>query len=298
MIPKIMKYYINPNTENLIKNYIHDDSYFSSKNKFILNFLKIGPFPKNRMLKTKFSSLIHKNLLFPQAEIRIINEAPNKFFYLIKFNSDFQINFDISLDVRAFKIKFYMWINLWYSTLENISHYIYEHKLFIKENKVKDFVEDRSKILLHAPTFVDIKTKFLDYQPFEDIEEIKFDNKHFGILEKKPSRHMSLDLEENKARIMRDGIELEEVNNKNVKTKVFSESCDTLIKLIEQLSLDNDVNNLIDGINKISASRSNVPLFKKDDIDIFLKAGDLDKFVNAKDMDKDFKVHLNYKVVS
>ena len=36
MIPKIMKYYINPSTQNMIKNYLNDDSYFMSKNKFVL----------------------------------------------------------------------------------------------------------------------------------------------------------------------------------------------------------------------------------------------------------------------
>lgn len=83
MIPKIMKYKINPNTTNIIKNYISDDSYFISVNTFILNSLKIGPMSRNTMLTFRIGSLLHKSIAFPNADVKVIKDDNDKYFFIV-----------------------------------------------------------------------------------------------------------------------------------------------------------------------------------------------------------------------
>ena len=45
----------------------------------------------------------------------------------MKFNSQENINYDIKLEVSAFKFNFYTWVNLWYNTIENLSNYILDN---------------------------------------------------------------------------------------------------------------------------------------------------------------------------
>lgn len=296
-----MKNYINPNTQNIIKNYMSDESYFMSKNKFVLNYLKIGPFPNSKELKVKFASLLHKDISFPNAEIRIINEAADKFFYYIKFNSDFKINFDLSLDVRAFRLKFSIWVNLWFSTLDNISHYIINNKLFIKEHKVKEYEHKNDlKIPLNkATTFVEMKTMFFNYEDIDEIKEQQFDHKNFELT-KKSSRHFTITPSIEKSHCSRM-IEFDsDINMETVVTpkgrKVFQDSSDNMFTLIELLARDHNINKFIQGVNKVAHSRSISP-FSTNDINIFLKATELDKFTQAKSMALDFTVNINFKLV-
>jgi hypothetical protein len=44
MLPKMLKYYITPNTTNMLVNLKNDSSYFKSTNSFFLNSIALGPF--------------------------------------------------------------------------------------------------------------------------------------------------------------------------------------------------------------------------------------------------------------
>jgi hypothetical protein len=318
MIPKIMKYYINPNTQNMIKNYISDDSYFMSKNKFILKQLKIGPFTTEKKLKIKFSSLIHKLISFPKAQYKLekteTEGKDGKFYYIMNFNSDYQINFDISLDVKAYKVKFYLWMNLWYTTLEIVSQYIYDNKLFIAQGKINEYVINKSNkghsifkknkevpmpirfsnFNEKAPTFIEMKDMLLDFEDIDEIEEKKFDYQNFCV-RKNQSSMISEEFTEKVKRELENDISRNSVYSYRKKKK-FEDSCDTLIELIESLKRDPDLNKLIEGINH-KAKNLGIYLFNKNDVNIKFSAWELDKFSNAKNMVKDFGVELNFKLI-
>ena len=338
MIPKIMKYYINPSTQNMIKNYLNDDSYFMSKNKFVLKKLKIGPFEKRQNLKIKFSSLIHKCITFPNAEYKIetVNlnnetmsstndkerKIKEKYYFVINFNSEYKINFDISMDVSS-EVCFYLWINLWYSTLENVAQFIYHTKLFLKEDKTKEYSLNSNKFKninrvsasnpvinnnfpIRAPTFVEMKNRFFNFKNSDEVENDKFDSKEFCIKKTKIRKHHYTlgskirdkgDKDKEHPLIQMETSKETEVNSPvSSRKKIFDDSSDNMIELVERLSIDPDLNSMIRGINELARSRNILP-FNKNEISIFLNAKELDKFDKAKKMVKDFGVSLDFKLI-
>ena len=140
MIPQIMHYHINSKVANTLRNYLNDNSYFFTENKFCLKHLRIGPFKKKRDYHVSISSLIKRNFVFPQAQTIVEIDKSDGLFYLdMDFNSDDLFNFDIKIECHAFKFSFYSWINLWYSTLENLSHYIITNELIrLSSSLLKD----------------------------------------------------------------------------------------------------------------------------------------------------------------
>ncbi len=84
MIPKMIKYNINPKTHNMIKNYIEDNSYLMCNNNFVLNYLKIGPFDTSKLLNSEIRSLLYRNLPF-DTESKIMNEDGKYYFYVVIF---------------------------------------------------------------------------------------------------------------------------------------------------------------------------------------------------------------------
>ena len=140
MIPQIMHYHINSKVANTLRNYLNDNSYFFTENKFCLKHLRIGPFKKKRDYHVSISSLIKRNFVFPQAQAIVEIDKSDGLFYLdMDFNSDDLFNFDIKIECQAFKFSFYSWINLWYSTLENLSHYIITNELIrLSSSLLKD----------------------------------------------------------------------------------------------------------------------------------------------------------------
>ena len=81
----MIKYYLNVNTTNILLNFINDNSYFITPNKFFLNFIKIGPFSSEKMLEIKINDFIATKFQFDFIEKNIINE--NKQFYYIEVNN-------------------------------------------------------------------------------------------------------------------------------------------------------------------------------------------------------------------
>lgn len=70
MVPKMIKFYINVNTTNMIQNYIKDLSYFITPNAFYLNFIKIGPFSSSKNLDIKIQDFLQNNITKNQKEIK------------------------------------------------------------------------------------------------------------------------------------------------------------------------------------------------------------------------------------
>lgn len=287
MIPKIIRQYINPNTKNIIKNYITDDGYFLSKNNFILNFLKIGPFKEPKNLSIKFASLIHKSIYFKECQMSIINESPDKFFYLVKFNSNFKINFDISMEVKARKLKFSNWVNLWYTTLDEVSKFIVENRLHLKQRKLEKFYHSKTKPM----SFVGMKNSFFDFEDMDLYLDEQFDKKNFNLKRKNSD---SINATKEISKMMQ--LYSQGVQPKIVKKKKFDDSSNTMLRLIDALDGDHDLNHFIDGVNSMSSFR-NVQTFDKENINIFLNSRELDKFSKVNNMFEEFCVNINFKII-
>jgi hypothetical protein len=88
MVPKIVKYYINVNTTNMIANYIRDLSYFITPNSFYLNKLRIGPFTSSKNLDVKVQDFLQTNFKEKIKDVRrvernISKEGVEVFFYIV-----------------------------------------------------------------------------------------------------------------------------------------------------------------------------------------------------------------------
>lgn len=88
MVPKIIKYYINVNTTNMIFNYIRDLSYFITPNSFYLNSIKIGPFTSSKNLNVSVQDFLQTNFKevikdFTSIEKNITKDNQELFFFII-----------------------------------------------------------------------------------------------------------------------------------------------------------------------------------------------------------------------
>lgn len=75
MIPKIIKYQLNQKTYNLIDNFIKDESYYFFKNKFRMNYIKVGPFTSGYTFNINIVDiLINKYDFIVDAKKKMIKE--------------------------------------------------------------------------------------------------------------------------------------------------------------------------------------------------------------------------------
>ena len=295
MIPQIIRYYINPDTTNIIQNYLTDDSYFKTKNNFVLNYLRIGPFTSARMLKIQLSSLVQKDLEFPNRELQIHKESEEKYYFLCKFHSFESINFDICIKVQDAGIKFYCWVNLWYSCLELISHYILHKKLFLKNESTHLFDYDISNINKNKgdkPDFKQMKNIFYDVSSNKNEEEVEEDSYNNTIREIVIKNQIDSFHFKNSS----CPFNLPKISKPVKRRRVASaDRCLSVLQLIDDLSNDPDLNTLISGLNA-KAKQRNTGVFDKDSMSISLHSQELDKFVKAKEMPTDFCFVLNFSL--
>lgn len=298
MIPQIIKYNINPNTTNIINNYLSDDSYFKTKNNFVLNYLKIGPFKSPKKLMIRFSSLVQKDLEFPNKEIQIIKEEEERFFFLINFHSIKLINFDICIKAREAGLKFYCWVNLWYSCLEIISNFIFHNKLFLKTDSQEqsDDVFNWKNTIVKKPNFVEVKNLFFKGydSSLEDIQEERDEEDNNNTYHEMLGKNKN-DLNSSNNINYIDKISKHSNTIQRRKLIASSNRCQSILQLIDDLSNDPDLNTLISGINQKAIHR-NLNTFDKDNLSIRLGADELDKFGQADQMIKDFALVLNFSL--
>ena len=88
MIPKMLKYYVNVNTTNMIKNFMKDQSYFVSPNSFYLNYIQIGPFTSKKILDIKIQDFLSTNFKGVQKDLYrveklVINGEELHFFIIV-----------------------------------------------------------------------------------------------------------------------------------------------------------------------------------------------------------------------
>ena len=87
MVPKIVKYYINVNTTNMIDNYIKDLNYFITPNSFFLNSIRIGPFTSSKNLDVRVQDFLNTNFKEKVQDTRriekVIAQLNEELFYFV-----------------------------------------------------------------------------------------------------------------------------------------------------------------------------------------------------------------------
>lgn len=119
MIPKIIneQFENSINSKNMIMNYLKDKSYFISPNIFILKAIRIGPFETKTNLDISMYNLDNSKYSYDY-EVDI-EEVEKSYIFHYAFLSRIPINTDVKFEIKG-KINFYLWLNLWYSTMENL----------------------------------------------------------------------------------------------------------------------------------------------------------------------------------
>ena len=120
LIPKIAKYHINSNTTNIINNFINDSSYFVTKNKFKLKSIEIGPLKNTSMPKIKMCDFLF-NIIPTDDGKKTISAINNQNYFCITFNSII-VDTDVNIGASG-SLKFSLWCNFWYSTLNQIQKF-------------------------------------------------------------------------------------------------------------------------------------------------------------------------------
>jgi protein-tyrosine phosphatase len=142
LIPKIVKYHLNTNTKNVIKNFMNDRTYFISPNEFFLKHIKIGPIDSKTSYDVKICDFIVQNLKFEKMNKyhQSINVGGKMLYYfVVEIKDKIKIDSDIKISVKGGSLDFYFWANLWYSTLNLIKGFLDRfHKDLYEEHKNKN----------------------------------------------------------------------------------------------------------------------------------------------------------------
>jgi hypothetical protein len=312
MVPKMIKYYINVETSNMIDNYIKDSSYFVTPNSFYLNAIRIGPFATSKnldvkvedFLRTNFKGKIKDNSRIEQVKTE---EEAVVYFYVVEFSNKLPIKSDLKVSVKGFGFKFYFWCNLWYTALDLI-------KIFIDQVQMECFLNRVPSHSVHpklriTSTMYHKKNKF-NYGTKKENPEVELSdirskiNLKEGLIEEEDEgvKH-GMNKSSSSANIPVDVPNL----LKEKPLSKFAESTpkardsltmqiEKIYDIIDSLNNDTDLNILIDTINNIRA-KDNKPIFHKDNLRIQFGSDEVDKFFEAKKMHKDFNVELCFELI-
>lgn len=309
-----MQYHITTRVVNTLRNYLQEDDYFFTENKFILKHLKIGPFVKNKEYTVKIASLINKNIQFPHSHSKMVKGERGTYYYEMDFNSNSLFNYDIKLECSAFKFKFYCWNNLYFSTIENISQYIMKNELISKTAQLSNNKGeiDTSQILINSPpsnkniisitnstdsknsNFADMMKKVEEFEKNDDKQSLSFSevpqftisNSTTGALIEDDSTIIEMILK---------NPEQEKPKPKKHKRRLLN-SRSSIGKLIDMLKEDKDLIQFVYGINSYS-QQLNIEPFDMTNQKIILDKNKLDKFTDTFGVvAEDFRVEYTYSL--
>jgi protein-tyrosine phosphatase len=126
LIPKIVKYHINRNTTNILKNFSQDKTYFISPNEFFLKSIKIGPLNSNSSIDIKICDFVNTNVKiekFGKDFEKISIEGKTWYNFILTINERIKIDSDIKISASG-GVDSYFWVNLWYSSLDIIKTFL------------------------------------------------------------------------------------------------------------------------------------------------------------------------------
>ena len=146
LIPKIIKEHLfldgKPQViKNLLINLKEDERYYTSPDRFRVNWIKIGPLPKEIFPEITIENFTHRVFKFPKMissfdfvddpdfNININSNKKKKmneklrYYYFQTQEEEYPIHTDIKIIVKG-EIDFYICMNLWYSSLEVIDKFL------------------------------------------------------------------------------------------------------------------------------------------------------------------------------
>ena len=264
-IPKIIKIDINKGYSNMIMNYNTDPSYFFTINNFKLKKCLIGPFSEEINLQYDFAALTRKDLNFEKTSTISRKIIEQSYYYEIETNSDDIINYDLKLEIKGKKLKFYSWFNLWFNTFEIISKYILDNNYFEDKNIDTDLNTALSQVEMKSGETIASK-------------KTKKDN----ILSKVIQNQYIKGIGKNK---------LYKAFSKVISKYSIHKKKKSAIKTLKN---NKDLNIILNGIDEL-AKEKGVPLLDRDNFEFTIERKELDKLKTK--INDDFKVKYIFQLL-
>ncbi len=147
LIPKIIKSHFSHLmvgqgrllVKNILQSFQKEKSYFISPNKFKLKGVRVGPLPRGKKISLKICNFINNNFKLNNdilVEKENLEDPENETsFYKLSFQPELTIHSDIKITFQGV-VSFYVWVNLWYSSWENIKKFYDKAELYEEEKKI------------------------------------------------------------------------------------------------------------------------------------------------------------------
>ena len=292
LIPKIIKSHLSHSmvgkgrllVNNILQSFEKEKSYFISANQFRLKGVKIGPLPKGKKINLKICNFINNNFKIKETELNEYihsNESYNGHTdYELAFNPELTIHSDIKITFKGV-VNFYIWVNLWYSSWENI-------KIFYDKANNNGEEEDNKNFNLEKLKKINKEKEMIDNEIDSNIKisetkpKLIFNNEGFRKTIKKQYIKMNsrLNIDE---MIMNDNQENQEDDDDSQNRMIDTHSegkfgnAKSLYEIIYKLKHNTDLNELINRINDELKEK-----FDKKNMKIVLKSNEFDKFKEIK----------------
>ena len=273
LIPKIIKSHFSHLmvgqgrllVKNILQSFEKEKSYFISANKFRLKGVKVGPLPKGKKIKLKICNFINNNFKIKEDELVEYvhnNDSYNgSTYYELSFNPELTIHSDIKITIQGV-VNFYVWVNLWYSSWENIKKFYDQSEENAEEKKFnyEEFEEMKKQKDKISNNIIKPKYSFNLYNsPDEGLKDVN------NIYNNNPN---DVSMEEKKD----DDSENRMIDIYSDKDKITTNK--SLYEIIYKLKHNTDLNELI---NRINIDLKNK--FDKKTMEIVLNSYEFDKFV-------------------
>ena len=273
LIPKIIKSHFSHLmvgkgrllVKNILQSFRDEKSYFISANKFKLKGVKVGPLPKGKKISLKICNFINNNFdIKNNMLVEMQNNDPNDemSYYEISFHPELIIHSDIKINFQGI-VNFYVWVNLWYSSWENIKKFYDKEEYGLEKDK-----ENNNN------------SEFEDFQKNKNsfTEKDMNNNNNINII--------NTNVEKNSYEMSEDRLAEEDENEKQEKVS----GTKSLYEIIYKLKHNTDLNELIFKINQFLKNK-----FDKNRMKIVLNSTEFDKFEEAK-KHPDLKTSIYYSL--
>ena len=296
LIPKIIKSHFSHLmvgqgrllVKNILQSFQKEKSYFISPNKFKLKGVRVGPLPKGKKITLKICNFINNNfelnndILSENENILVQNN--NTSYYEIFFSPELTIHSDIKIMFQGV-VSFYVWVNLWYSSWENIKKFYDKAEMNEEDEKKYNNLE-----LEEIKNQKGIQEKDLNNNIFKP--KYSFNNNENGSNKNIINTNINNDkisMEQRPEDCSENRIIENNISNRDKIEKITSSK--SLYEIIYKLKHNTDLNELI---NRINIDLKNK--FDKRNMEIILNSYEFDKFDEAKKY-PDLKTSIYYSLV-
>ena len=304
LIPKIIKSHFSHLmvgqgrllVKNILQSFQNEKSYFISPNKFKLKGVRVGPLPRNKKISLKICNFINNNFKIKDDTLlentNIIDTENNTLYYELFFNPELTIHSDIKITFQGV-VSFYVWVNLWYSSWENIKKFYDKAELNGEEEKNYNNQE-----LEEIKKQQGIKEKEMNNNIFKpkysfDIHDTNNNNKQINTNINNNNfyqRNEKVSIDDKKEDCSENRI-MEGNSDRDRDKFEKMTSTKSLYEIIYKLKHNTDLNELINRINIYLKNK-----FDKRNMEIVLNSYEFDKFDEARKY-PDLKTTIYYCLV-